>query len=151
LTRVDFYLLADVDPTARLRFACRLAARALATRAASTPGSSGHVYLHAENPATVRELDDLLWSYPPRRFLPHAIVENEAASAAPILIGCGQPVDADGVLINVSDGVPGFFGRFERVAEIVLGNARAAGRDRYRHYRDRGYPLQHHELEDWEA
>jgi len=54
------------------------------------------------------------------------------------------------VLINLGDDVPGFFGRFERVAEIVLAINRAGGRAKYRYYRDRGYPLFHHQLDDWE-
>jgi DNA polymerase III subunit chi len=47
--------------------------------------------------------------------------------------------------------VPTFFGRFERVAEIIVQDRRDVGRDRYRFYRDRGYPLFHHELDEWEA
>ena len=54
------------------------------------------------------------------------------------------------MLINLGSDVPTFFGRFDRVAEIVLDPERDLGRERYRHYRDRGYPLQHHELNDWE-
>ena len=44
-----------------------------------------------------------------------------------------------------------FPGRFERVAEIVVGSSRDAGRARYQFYRDRGFPLYHHELDDWEG
>ena len=34
--------------------------------------------------------------------------------------------------------------------EHVLGNEREDGRERYKYYRDRGYPLFHHDLENWE-
>jgi len=53
--------------------------------------------------------------------------------------------------VNLADEIPGFFGRFDRVAEIVVGENRDAGRERYKFYRDRGFPLFHHELDDWES
>ena len=37
---------------------------------------------------------------------------------------------------------------------VVVGGAfndRSAGRERYRFYRDRGFPLYSHNLDDWEA
>ncbi|MCZ6854116.1 MAG: DNA polymerase III subunit chi, partial [Gammaproteobacteria bacterium] len=61
------------------------------------------------------------------------------------------PEGHDDVLINLSDHVPTFFGRFERVAEIVVGETTNRGRERYQFYRDRGYPLFDHHLDDWEA
>jgi DNA polymerase-3 subunit chi len=41
-----------------------------------------------------------------------------------------------------------FFSRFERVAELVSGDAdvRQQGRKRYSFYKDRGYPLRTHEI-----
>ena len=56
----------------------------------------------------------------------------------------------DEVLINLGAGIPGFFSRFERVSEIVLATQRAEGREQYRRYREGGYPLFHHELDNWE-
>ena len=49
-----------------------------------------------------------------------------------------------------SEEVPYFFGRFDRVAEIIVQNQVSEGRIRYKFYRDRGYPLQHHQLNQWE-
>ena len=37
------------------------------------------------------------------------------------------------------------------VAEIVVDATRDSGRDRYKFYRDRGFPLFDHHLDDWEA
>jgi DNA polymerase III subunit chi len=44
--------------------------------------------------------------------------------------------------------VPPWFGRFNRVAEPVGADeaARAAARERYRYYQDRGYTLNTHKL-----
>jgi len=141
MTRVDFYILPDVDETARRRFACRLAHRA------ATTGTRVHILVDEEAAA---ELDELLWDYPPDRFLPHARLAD-ATGHEPVTLGTEteEPPHED-VLINLGDDVADCFPRFERVAEIVLGNARSAARGKYRRYREGGYPLFHHELEDWE-
>jgi DNA polymerase-3 subunit chi len=143
MTRVDFYILPDMDTDARDRFACRLANQAVA--------DGQRVHVHVADPTAEDALDELMWSYPPHRFLPHATGRDAHAERAPVRIGSAAPEPAaDELLINLSDGVPQFFGRFERVAEVIVQPQRDAGRERYRFYRDRGYPLYHHELENWE-
>lgn len=145
MTRIDFYILQDVDMDAACRFACRLAAKAL--------GGGLPVHLHVDDGAAAAELDELLWSYPAHRFIPHACQDDAdtAPAAPPVVIGWQPPAEPEGVLVNLSAEVPAFFGRFERVAEVIVGANRAAGRQRYRFYRDRGYPLFKHDLDDWEA
>ena len=52
------------------------------------------------------------------------------------------------VLVNLGrEPVPGFES-FERVVEIVAGDAEAAqaGRRRWRHYAERGYAIRHHAI-----
>jgi len=142
MTRVDFYILQDVDLTAAQRFACRLTVKALSS------GSTVHV--HVDDQSSAQAFDDLLWQYPEQRFVPHAC-EDAADADAPVVIGWNPPRAPDGLLINLASSVPTFFGRFERVAEIVVEARREDGRDRYRFYRNLGYPLFHHELDDWEA
>lgn len=141
LTRIDFYLLADADPGARARFACRLAHRAW---------RDGHsVLLHTPDAASAASLDELLWQYPDGAFIPHGIAGGDEIHGAPVGIGHGADVgEYHDVLINLDDEVPLFFGRFERLAEIIVqdADARSQGRARYRFYRDRGYPLHHHEI-----
>lgn len=143
MTRVDFYILPDLDAIARQRFAGRLAGRAIAA------GKRVHVRAPA---AAVEELDALLWEYPPDRFLPHTrLTAGEAAPTAPIVVAAeaDEPVHRE-VLVNLAADIPDFLAGFERVAEVVLAGERAAGRAKYRRYRERGYPLFHHELDDWE-
>jgi DNA polymerase-3 subunit chi len=143
VTRIDFYILPDVALSALNRFACRLASKAV---------SSGHsVLMHTANETAGRELDELLWHYPDRRFLPHAVMHGDDPGGVPVLIGWEPPERYDGVLINLTSDVPEFFARFQRVAEIVVQEARDQGRDRYRFYRRRGYPLYDHDMDDWEA
>ena len=158
--RVDFYILADVDDFARPRFACRLAHRAVA--------AGQRVHIRAEEPVA-GELDDLLWDYPPGRFLPHARVA--AAGQEPVRIGTADEAPAAAeMLVNLAADIPGYLlgqgsaqpaqaaeggnaappPRFQRVAEVVLAKDRRLGRSKYRRYRERGYSLFHHELDDWE-
>ena len=48
----------------------------------------------------------------------------------------------------MTDTVPEFFSRFERVAELVENDEqqRHHGRERFRFYKERGYPLQTHNV-----
>ena len=68
---------------------------------------------------------------------------------APVRIGHAAPPDGfDDLLLNLADEVPAFFSKFERVAEIVGGDAaaKANARERFRFYRDRGYELETHQV-----
>ncbi len=143
MTRVDFYILEDVDLDAMQRFACRLACKAV--------DAGNRVYMHTNHEQGAKDLDDLLWAYPDQRFIPHGQLNDAAAVGAPVVIGWDDPQDHDGVLINLSDQIPTFFTHFDRVAEIVVGETKSRGRERYQFYRDRGYPLFHHDLDDWEV
>ncbi|MFV2089374.1 MAG: DNA polymerase III subunit chi [Pseudomonadales bacterium] len=143
MTRVDFYVLQDVAISALYRFACRLASKAV---------RAGHqVIMHTKDEQSASEVDELLWHYPDRRFLPHCTQSDGASTVAPIVVTWCEPPRYDGVLVNLTRTVPEFFGRFDRVAEIVVQDTREEGRDRYKFYRDRGFPLYHHELDDWET
>jgi DNA polymerase III subunit chi len=68
----------------------------------------------------------------------------------PILIDHDEaaPPAHDGVLLNLRAEQPPFFSRFQRLIEIVsLDEAdRARARERFRFYRDRGYPIETHNL-----
>jgi DNA polymerase III subunit chi len=141
LTRVDFYILPDVDLEARRRFACRLACTAVA--------NGQRVHVHLDDLAASDDFDALLWAYPDNRFLPHA-VSGTSPGDVPVLIGHTAPERESELLINLGATIPAFFGRFERVAEIVVQQLRSDGRQRYKFYRDRGYPLFHHELDRWD-
>ena len=140
MTRIDFYILAAGGDD-RAPFACRLAEKAY---------TRGHrIYIHVADAAAAKRLDDLLWTFSDGSFLPHAVVDGgDPDPDTPVHIGFGpEPVGQD-VLINLADETPLFFSRFERVAELVGGDeaSRALARERYRFYRDRGYPLESHTI-----
>ncbi|WP_287961740.1 DNA polymerase III subunit chi, partial [Alcanivorax sp.] len=99
-----------------------------------------------QNEAHARQLDAQFWQSPPTGFLPHAL---SSEGQAPVLLGFGDdPGHQHDVLINLSDGVPDFSSRFQRVAEMISGDEaeRQQGRERFRFYRDRGFPVTTHEL-----
>jgi DNA polymerase-3 subunit chi len=141
MTRIDFYVLADGARGDRYRLAARLTEKIHLQRR--------RIYLHTASAAEAQHMDRLLWTFRDASFLPHGLAGQVAAELNPILIGWGE--DSDGetdVLINLASEVPVFFSRFERVAELIDHDpaVREAGRERFRFYRERGYPLQSHQL-----
>lgn len=147
MTRVDFYILPDADPAQRPLLACRLAEKAY--------GQGLKVYVHTATEGEALHLDELLWTFRDGSFLPHAIAKGttDPASAesesVPVLVGHDhEPSTHMDVLINLDMEVPRFFGRFERVAELVDQRPEqlARSRERYRFYRERGYELNSHQL-----
>jgi DNA polymerase-3 subunit chi len=143
MARVDFYVLDRVDERSRQLLACKLAEKAYRLK--------NTVYIHAKSAADASHLDELLWTFRDGSFLPHLPVDDAAAAdpegETPVLVGHGgEPGPQHELLINLADDVPLFFSRFDRVAEIVTGDAADAARDRFRFYRDRGYELNTHKL-----
>ncbi|TLM79684.1 DNA polymerase III subunit chi [Microbulbifer harenosus] len=139
MTRIDFYVLASENPGEIQTFACRLAEKAFR--------SGLHVLIAVDNAEQAQELDDLLWTYREDSFLPHA-QQNKDQQAA-IEINSGEdPGHHHGLLINLSSDIPAWFSRFERLAEIVCQHPESLtrSRTRYSHFRDRGYPLQSHNI-----
>lgn len=144
MTRIDFYILPVAEPHGALSFACRLAEKAFL---------GGHrVYLHGASETQAQALDELLWTFREGSFVPHERLGVDAVPAAdcPVAVGSGaDPGEHHDVLVNLGEDIPAFFARFERVAEIVLNDpaARAESRRRWAFYKDRGYALQHHDMQ----
>jgi len=72
--KVDFYLLSDTEPRARLRTACRLAEKAY--------DQGLRVTLRTGGAAETAEIDELLWSFSDRSFVPHCVWPADSAVAA---------------------------------------------------------------------
>ncbi|TAL97669.1 MAG: DNA polymerase III subunit chi [Paraburkholderia sp.] len=131
MTRIDFH--SNVGDA--LLYACRLLRKAY---------QAGQPTVVLADAARLRVLDEQLWTFSPLDFVPHCMAGSALAATTPIVL----TTDLDDaphhqVLLNLGAGVPAQFARFERLLEVV-GNAPdelAAGRERYRFYRDRGYPL----------
>lgn len=141
MTRIDFYLLKEQSGGDRFLLACRLVERIHSER--------HRIYIQVPDVEQARHLDRLLWTFRQQSFLPHGLASGADRELTPILIGHGgDPGDENQVLINLGLEVPSFFGSFERLCEPLDQDAqvREAGRKRYAYYRDRGYPLHHHEI-----
>jgi DNA polymerase-3 subunit chi len=145
VTRIDFYVLPQIRPEARERFAVRLAARALREGRASL--------VLCEDDAVAQTLGAALWDED-GAFLPHARLGEAEAAQTPVVLATPEALAGDAplpvheLLINLGTAVPERFASFDRVAEIVCQDdrVRAESRTRYRFYRERGYPLHHHDL-----
>ena len=142
MTRIDFYLQ-QAPATASLdTLVCRLVDKVF--------GQGHQVYILTPDRETATRIDQLLWTYSPGSFVPHALYNIELSSPTPpVLIGPQEPPAAwQDILVTLSPEIPSYFSRFERVAEFVTANedAKQGARERFRFYRDRGYPLETHEI-----
>jgi DNA polymerase-3 subunit chi len=139
MTRVGFYVIQDNDVQQRLHVAARLTDKAFQ--------QGLHIYINAEDEEQARALDELLWSFRPGSFLPHGLTGEEHSEK--IAIGWGQePCNHSDFLINLKLSVAPFFGRFNRVAEVVSQDPKslAALRESWTYYKERGYQLEKHDL-----
>ncbi len=141
--QVDFYLIGASDKRSRLLAACRLVEKGF--------DQGLRVAVRTSGPAETAELDELLWTFSDRSFVPHAVwpAGAEVAVETPVLISSGElPESHRDVLVNLGAEVPSGFDRYARLCEIVTGDeaAKAAGRARWRRYRDAGFAPQSHPI-----
>ena len=131
MTRIDFH----TNVGDALLYACRLARKAY---------QAGQPLVVVGDPGRLRVFDERLWTFSPLDFLPHCMADSAVAARTPIVLTTDLAhAPHHQILLNLAPAVPTQFARFERLLEIV-GNTEdelAAGRERYRFYRDRGYPL----------
>lgn len=152
MTHIDFYILPDTSSDARWHFVCRLIDKAV---------RMGHrVLVTMDSQAEAQELDELLWTFKPESFIPHQCLNDKRLPGTPVEICFGPlqtlqqvlqqttPGDHQGLLINLSSGIPADFSRFERLSEVVIQAADILKntRDHYSFYRERGYPIQHRKM-----
>jgi DNA polymerase-3 subunit chi len=135
MTRIDFH--SNVPD--KIAYTCRLVRKA---RAANC-----RIVLLTGDHAELAVLDQALWTFSSLDFLPHAAAGEENAAMTPVILTDDDTVDLPHheILINLSASTPAHFARFERMFEIISAdeNDKAAGRERYRFYQQRGYPLTH--------
>lgn len=140
MSRVDFYVLSADASDARLRYACRLAERAVE--------QGCQVYIQTQD---VQRLDDMLWTFSDGSFLPHEIYRGQPASHARVMVMLGSdagPPSHRSLLINLMDAMPPDVNAYERIAEIVDADPerKRSARERYRQYRQQGCTLNSHNV-----
>jgi DNA polymerase-3 subunit chi len=152
--RVDFYVLNSATERQRFTFACRLTEKAylLALK----------VVLLSDSAAEAEALDEMLWTFNDRAFVPHDLRRADptaecdawrlrAALAAPVQLTADlEAIEAADLLVNLSARLPARLERFARVAEIIDADAprRARGRERFKAYRELNVPVETHRLDD---
>jgi len=138
VTGVEFHFNAPD----KLGYACRL------LRKAALKGAQVAV---TGEPALLRELDTVLWTFDPIEFVPHCMANAPAGmlAATPIVL-CDKAASSPhrDVLVNLGAQVPESFEPFERLIEVVTldDEDRANGRVRWQHYKSRGYELKRVDL-----
>ncbi len=135
MTRVDFH---SKVPD-KVLYACRLVRKA---RAADMK-----VVVHLEDARQLNAFDEALWTFSEQDFLPHVSAGDALAAQTPIILthDANDPLPHHQVLINLSQRTPEHFARFERLFEILSTDEEdlVSGRERYKQYQQRGYPLTH--------
>ena len=139
MTEISFYVGKNDTIRDRLLLACRITQKAF--------DKGYHVHIHTDAESTSRLLDDLLWTWHPSSFIPHALADN-ADQERVIISHDFEPIQNCDYLINLSNAKPDFFSRFIKMGEILdrSHDILTDGRKRYAYYRERGYTLKYHQL-----
>jgi DNA polymerase III subunit chi len=140
MTQVDFYFnAADL-----FQITQRLIAKALKAKPNATVVVAGDAHW-------LTGLNAHLWAYDATSFVPHVFANDPLAAKTPVLLTTGGeilPHSHYGLLVNCGSAVPEHFARFERLIELVASDEASvlAGRERFKFYKQRGYPMSHLDL-----
>lgn len=141
MTQIYFYS----GSVNKLQTACRLCAKALQ--------QNMKILIYTPDATMLKQLDELLWTFSPTSFIPHCHIREDSAlvKATPAILSDRIPPDMPfDVLLNLHHEQPPSFDQFNRLIEIA-GNSpedKQVARERYRFYKDAGYPLQHFQLDN---
>ncbi len=95
------------------------------------------------------QLDRLLWTQPATGFTPHCRAGDPLAAETLIILATELDDLLHGAcLVNLSNEIPPCFSRFQQLIEIISidDEDRLPGRERFRFYRERGYPLENRDI-----
>jgi DNA polymerase III subunit chi len=142
--RVDFYVLKSAAAQQRLAFACRLTEKAYS--------SDLRIVIVSDTLADAQALDDLLWTFNERSFIPHQICLDEKSVDPETRVHLTlEPatVPAADLLVNLGVRLPDQWERYTRIAEIIDADEerRRLGRERFKSYRELKVRLETHQLD----
>jgi DNA polymerase III subunit chi len=109
------------------------------------------VIVFHDQASVLSQFNDQLWKYNPLEFIPHVMMPSPDAPDTPIVLAqSDEHLPHHQVLLNLSLVTPPFFSSFERLIEFVPseGAALEAARQRYKYYKDHGYPLKTHDYRE---
>ena len=143
--RVDFYVLKSAAAPQRLAFACRLTEKAYLLNL--------RIVIVNDTLADAQALDDLLWTFNERSFIPHQVCldENSVDPETKVHLTLEPAtVPAADLLVNLGARLPAQWERYTRIAEIIDADEerRRLGRERFKSYRDLKVALETHQLDE---
>jgi DNA polymerase-3 subunit chi len=143
--RVDFYVLKSAAAQQRRAFACRLTEKAYL--------KDLKIVIVNDTLADAQALDDLLWTFNERSFIPHKVCADAQSfdPATPVhLILESTDTPAADLLVNLAHRLPAHLQRCARIAEIIDADEerRRLGRERFKAYRDLKLTLETHQIDE---
>ena len=140
MTQVDFYIIDESGNNRRTAFAARLVEKLY---------RDGHrLHVHCDSEFKLKRMDETLWTARDVSFVPHQIASGPLKEC-PVTLGMKDFQGSDEILLNFASEIPPFFSHFRRVIEIINIQDKdiQQGRERYRFYQNRGYPLSSHTIQ----
>jgi DNA polymerase-3 subunit chi len=137
MTQIDFYF----NTSDKYRLAVRLGAKSLE--------QSTRLFVLTPDAAATERMESLFWTLQQTSFLPHCRSRHALAGETPIIVDHeASTLVHDELLLNLCSAHPPHFSRFQRLIEIVGPDEtdKAAARQRYKFYRDRGYEIRQHDM-----
>jgi DNA polymerase-3 subunit chi len=143
--RVDFYVLKSAAAKQRWAFACRLTEKAYL--------KDLKIVIVNDTLADAKALDELLWTFNERSFIPHQICLDEQSvdPATPVHLTVeSAALPAADLLVNLAQRLPAQLERYARIAEIIDADEerRRLGRERFKAYRDLKFTLETHQIDE---
>ena len=143
--RVDFYVLKSAAARQRWAFACRLTEKAYL--------KDLKIVIVNDTLAEAQALDELLWTFNERSFVPHKVCLDEQSQdpATPVhLVLESAAIPAADLLVNLAPRLPTQLQRYQRIAEIIDADEerRRQGRERFKAYRDLKFTLETHQIDE---
>jgi DNA polymerase-3 subunit chi len=142
MTRIDFH----VNAADKLGYGCRLVRKIYR--------AGQRVVVCCDDPERLDAFDEALWIFSPQEFIPHVRADDPLAAETPVVLTvAADSLPWHDVLVNIGSATPAGFARFERLIELVGADDpdRGLGRQRWKFYRDRGYPLESFDVAAIEA
>ena len=151
--RVDFYVLKSAAAKQRWVVACRLAEKAYLRDLS--------IVIANDTLADAQALDDLLWTFNERSFIPHKVCTDEhpmdpatkvhlAVLPGAAFAASPAALPAADLLVNLTAHLPAHWELYPRIVEIIDADEerRRLGRERFKTYRDLKVTLETHQLDE---
>lgn len=136
---VTFHIMSQAGDDVRYRYACQLAEQAY--------DQNAKCFIRTSSAAEAQRVDELLWTFSDRAFIPHEVA-NENSPSDPriaVLIGTtAAPQAYRALLINLGADASTEIEQYDRIAEVVDADAerKRLARERYKQYREQGCVLE---------